>query len=265
MGKAVFPGLSRVLTRMRADYRDRVDTGRGRALAWLDSMVFDHGFLRLVIYRRRLVTRGIYRSDQPNPWHLRAAARDEAAAEIERRRQEAEAEARRTGEAQGRDEGRRQGREEVLASLAPQFEAVTEGWRAALGDWAQWRETSEQQMRRDVIALALAIARKVVLRHVRLEPDLVVEQVHEVLSLVGRPTALEVIIHPEDRPLVEEAMANLAQDLGGDRHVSLRDDPEIARGGCIVRTAGGEVDATIDGQLDRIAATLLPESDGSST
>ena len=76
MGKAVFPGLSRVLTRMRADYRDRLDTGRGRALAWLDSMVFDHGFLRLVIYRRRPVTRGIYRSDQPNPWHLRAAARD---------------------------------------------------------------------------------------------------------------------------------------------------------------------------------------------
>lgn len=76
MGKARFLALTRAQARMRDRYRDNMDRRGSRAWAWFDSLVFDHAFLRLVIYRRRRVTASVFRSDQPNPWHLRKAARD---------------------------------------------------------------------------------------------------------------------------------------------------------------------------------------------
>jgi len=46
--------------------------------------------------------------------------------------------------------------------------------------------------------------------------------------------------------------------LGVCEHADLREDVAVGRGGCVVRSARGSIDATIETQLERIAATLLP-------
>jgi flagellar biosynthesis/type III secretory pathway protein FliH len=40
----------------------------------------------------------------------------------------------------------------------------------------------------------------------------------------------------------------------------LAEDEAIGRGGCVVATADGHIDATLRTQLDRIVQTLLPGS-----
>jgi flagellar biosynthesis/type III secretory pathway protein FliH len=46
------------------------------------------------------------------------------------------------------------------------------------------------------------------------------------------------------------------------KHVELIDDPAVAPGGCRILTRHGEVDAEIEGQLDRVIAELLPGDAG---
>jgi flagellar biosynthesis/type III secretory pathway protein FliH len=40
----------------------------------------------------------------------------------------------------------------------------------------------------------------------------------------------------------------------------LRDDPLVERGGCVLSTGKGVIDATLEKQIERIADVLLPNS-----
>jgi flagellar biosynthesis/type III secretory pathway protein FliH len=90
--------------------------------------------------------------------------------------------------------------------------------------------------------------------------------VRSVLATVIRPTEAVLAVSPEDRPLVDAALGGLIAQFPAIRNVSLQDDPRLARGSCVARMrdpetaglGGGEVDASLQTQLDRIVAVLLP-------
>lgn len=200
---------------------------------------------------------------------LRAEAAREAArivqqAQVEAARLRAEAETlgREKGERRGREEGLARGADEgraaAFADALEQLRALAAGWTAALERWERDRADLLAAARDDVLTLALAIARRVIHRTIQHDPGVVVDQLREAVTLVARPSALTVRIHPEDRPALEAALPGLLARVKAGAHVTLVDDAAIARGGCAVGTAGGTVDASIDRQLDRIAEALVP-------
>jgi hypothetical protein len=112
--------------------------------------------------------------------------------------------------------------------------------------------------REDVVALATAIAEKVIFRAIAADPTIIEDQLAEALALLVRPTSVVVAIHPDDRAVVEAVLPELCERLPQCEHVRLVEQDELARGGCIVRTQGGQIDASIEQQITRIAATLVP-------
>ena len=64
-------------------------------------------------------------------------------------------------------------------------------------------------------------------------------------------------MHPRDRAAIEQILPEISAALGQSVHVHLHEDAAIGRGGCVVATINGHVDATIAMQLDRLAAALL--------
>jgi type III secretion system HrpE/YscL family protein len=103
--------------------------------------------------------------------------------------------------------------------------------------------------------LALAICKTAIGEHLKVEPEVVKRlAVHAFReSVVGE--AATVIVHPDDRQTLERSVAQLRRVAGG-AAVSLDTDPSLTRGGCIVRTDFGEVDATIESLLEAVAAHL---------
>ncbi len=196
----------------------------------------------------------------------REAARivDDARAERERLLAGAREEGRAAGRAEGRsaglDEGRAQGRAEAAAAHGATLKVIEDTWRASLQAFAGERERMLQEAQTDVLRLALRLGEKVTRVTLAARPEACVAQVRDVLALIARPTRLEVRVHPDDEPLVREALPALAGALGAGAHAELLTDATIARGGCLVRTpGGGGIDATIETQLDRIARALLAE------
>lgn len=53
----------------------RMDKAWARFFAWLDLLIVDLGLLRLPVNRPEEVVPGIWRSNQPTPWRLRALAK----------------------------------------------------------------------------------------------------------------------------------------------------------------------------------------------
>jgi flagellar assembly protein FliH len=77
--------------------------------------------------------------------------------------------------------------------------------------------------------------------------------------LLSEPTNVKIALHPEDRALIEDMLPRLHQSLQDGVHIGLVDDPALARGGCVLSTKGGDIDASIDTQVRRLAEALLPE------
>jgi flagellar assembly protein FliH len=200
-----------------------------------------------------------------------AGARSEAAAILASARAEAQqlvdgADARghSAGFERGMEEGQRsgeaQGREHAKQLWEQKFQEIASTWVGAVNQWESQRAAMLHEAREDVIRFAYAVAHRVVLRLVQSDPTIVQDQLAEALKLASRPAALEILINPDDRALAEESLPGLMSALGACEHSSIKDDPSITRGGCIIATAGGRVDARIDTQLDRIAAALVPEA-----
>jgi flagellar assembly protein FliH len=168
------------------------------------------------------------------------------------------------GHAEGLDEGRQQGREEgrreVHDEYAPRLQELLDGWNAALAQWQRQRDDMLAAARVDILRFACAFARKIVLRQVELDPAVVQRQLADVLALMCRPSSVRVAVHPDDQPLINDVLDKLVNDITNCDHAWLEEDPAITRGGCVVTTQDGRIDATIETQIDRIVHTLLPDA-----
>lgn len=162
------------------------------------------------------------------------------------------------GMAEGREQGRREGHEQVIAELKPRIESLMRSWMDALQQWEAERTEMILSAREDALAFAVAMGEKVIFRTVQVDGTIIEDQLAEALSLLSQPSRVAVTINPRDRALAEEVLPELLRSLGESSHATIRDDPSVTPGGCVLRTAGGEVDATLETQLDRIVHAILP-------
>ncbi len=189
----------------------------------------------------------------------------EARAERERILAGAREEGLAAGTAEGRLRGEREGRAEghaaALAQSKERLAALESSWRAALADFESRRDAMLREASRHLLTLALRVARRVVHRVIDADPRVAEAQLEAAMSLITRPTRLRVAIHPDDEPAVREALPSLLARFPLAAHVEFVTDPALSRGSCVARSAGGEIDASIDAQLDAIARALIPPRD----
>ena len=180
--------------------------------------------------------------------------RDGAARELAAARAEAEqirAEARLEGLAAGRAEGLEEGRAEAQSAAR----ALAQALAAVLDLGAQTAESVE----RDAIELALALAGKILLATLQIRPELVAEVVQGALRRVAGQRTISIVVNPADLEAVRAALGDLRGQSAAIEHWDLQPDARVQAGGAVVRTAEGEVDATIQTQLERAAEVVLAE------
>lgn len=203
--------------------------------------------------------------------------RKRAEAEAEQIREEARAEARRLtegaeqrgyeagyekGHAEGREAGYQKGHAEALRQAESSLNQLQEAWVNAAKQWDAERREMVQEARQSLLRLAVRMAEKIVRRVPMLEPSVVQAQVEAAIEQVARPCDVKVWIHPEDRPLVKQALPRAVGQLSQSEHISLREDARMERGGCVVDYGTGRIDATLQTQIDRLVEALLPGEGG---
>jgi flagellar biosynthesis/type III secretory pathway protein FliH len=154
-----------------------------------------------------------------------------------------------------RAEGYAAGRAEAMASLAPALEALA---AAVESVHAEHLEATERQERR-AVDLGLALAEKVLAGALAVQPERVVESVRGALRGLVERERLTVLVNPSDLELVLGAMDGLKASLGGIEHMVVEAERRVARGGCVVRTADGDIDAGVDTKLERAREVIESE------
>jgi len=160
---------------------------------------------------------------------------------------------------EGRTAGHAAGRAEAIAEYRQQLDQLQEAWVHAARQWDADRRTMLLEARQSLLALAIQLAEKIVRRVPKIDPSIVVDQVAEAIEYVARPCDVTVRVNAQDRPLLDDAMTQLIDELGQVEHAHLVNDERITPGGCVVTYGAGHIDATLETQLQRVVDALLPD------
>lgn len=114
----------------------------------------------------------------------------------------------------------------------------------------------DQHMAEDLLGLALAISRQVLRQTLALRPELILAVIREVLGQSGQPQQRALLaLHPEDAPLVRAGLGEQLERAGWE----VVEDAGLRRGGCRVRTADCDIDATLERRWQRVVAAIGDE------
>jgi len=111
----------------------------------------------------------------------------------------------------------------------------------------------QRQMAQTLCTSATRIARQAVRSELQSRPELIAIVAQEALdALVLSARHITLRVHPDDHALVADG----AGDLLAARGARLVADPTIARGGCVVESDIGVIDASLDTRWRRASASL---------
>lgn len=117
------------------------------------------------------------------------------------------------------------------------------------------KEKFYKESEKDIIKLVVAIAEKVIGKIVEDRPEVIRDVVRQALerSIGDRIT---VRINPHDYKALTKENVEFRDVLDRTKRLHFKEDDTIAKGGCVVETEVGTIDAQIETQLDAIKKAL---------
>jgi flagellar assembly protein FliH len=164
--------------------------------------------------------------------------------------QQAHAQGYALGRREGHEQGLRAGRLAARTEAAPMIARL----RALFDALAKPIDALDAELERDVVDLAILIARHLVRRELKTRPGEIVGVVREAIAqLPSAARSPRIRLNPDDAELVRSALS--LEDAGVPWRIDA--DPLMTRGGCMVETTTSFVDATVEGRLAAIVARAL--------
>ena len=153
---------------------------------------------------------------------------------------------------QARETGYREGEAAAAQAARARLDGAIDQLGSAVRELAGYRGRLRRDAERDLVGLSIAIARRVLRREVSLDPETVLGVIKAALEKLDAREVCRVRLHPDEVGLLGRRM----EAVGLGRNVELAADSSIARGGAVVETTRGALDATIEGQLQEIERGL---------
>jgi flagellar assembly protein FliH len=105
---------------------------------------------------------------------------------------------------------------------------------------------------KEFIEMIFAIAKKVIHTHLHFEEKAIRDPILSVLELAVGKNEINLKLNPEDLDYVENLRPELFSRFQNLKTIMITSDPTIKRGGCKLESDTGDIDATIETQLEMI-------------
>jgi TolA-binding protein len=135
-----------------------------------------------------------------------------------------------------------------LASSITQLEAVAHGLL--------------DQARLDLLELAVKIAAKVIGAELQARPQALVGLIRSALEAAAPSGQVTLQLHPKDHAMLSKRGPQVLGRLPANISIQLAANEAVDRGGVIIASAAGRVDATIAKRLQRVGAQLTELAEG---
>jgi flagellar assembly protein FliH len=150
------------------------------------------------------------------------------------------------------EQGFRQGEEAARQAMIAQLSPVLSAFQQATAEITHLRAAVLQQAEEDVITLAFQLARKVIQREVLEHREVLATTLRRALAHVVEQDQVVVRVHPDDMNYATVVKEELGPALGDIKTLSIQSDTHVGRGGCLVESSLGIIDARIEAQFEEL-------------
>ncbi len=157
------------------------------------------------------------------------------------------------GEKAGMESGER-----MFRSVVQTFMEATEGLK-------QIQREFYKRVEGEILDLVMATTRKVVQKEVDSEKDTVLGILKEAIGKTIDRENIRVRINPSDYDFIHGHKPEIVQANDGIRQLVIEKDESVSRGGAIVETDYGTIDASIDRRLDEVEKNMRRQLSGADT
>ena len=107
-----------------------------------------------------------------------------------------------------------------------------------------------------IVQLAIHTAEKILEEKLQEQPKLFMHIVKSALKEIKNQSVISIYLHPVNYEIVLEQKAELKRILENDTKLSIYINEELAENACIIEHPFGQIDATVDTQLEQIRSAL---------
>ena len=169
------------------------------------------------------------------------------------------AEGRAAGLAQGNEDGKNSGHEAALAENRDAMQKLIATLTGAVNALETSRDDLENNALREVVELSFAVARRVTKRQAAIDPRVMCENLRSAMALAVHAADMRIAVNPAQIQTLKSVLPELQLSWPALKHVELLTDDAIEPGGVRLFSRQGQVDGTLESQLDRVIHELLPE------
>ncbi len=174
---------------------------------------------------------------------------------LEKQKSESEEKARREferGRSEGEAEGARKGKEEARREFDSRIGELSETTVSFIERFESSRRRIYAESHHTLLRLAFAVARKILDTELSTNDDIVLSTIRKAVSYIADRDNLRVRVAEEDYEVVSrnEAFWKSVTDRLGDMRITA--DPRVDKGGCVIESNAGDVDARVGVQYDEL-------------
>ena len=144
------------------------------------------------------------------------------------------------------ESGFRQGEKAGGEIAEKKMEAVMRRYGDSIQELGKAKSGLYCQVEREVVRLAVEVAKKIVHREIQVDPEIVQTLVRVALDHAAERSVTTIRVSPIDHKFLVEKHPGWEKEADGGREVVLIADKGIERGGCLLQTDCGEIDARIE-------------------
>ena len=154
------------------------------------------------------------------------------------------------------ERGRREGEEALGVQLVRQRGELLELQNGALDSLQHIIPRLTSECERELIGLAIEVAQKLI-AGLPISSEMVEAVVREALAQVEESAGFTVHLHPEDMALLEKVNSPLLLPRGGMDRVNFQSTDTVSRGGCLVHTRFGTIDARRETKIELLQKAMF--------
>ncbi len=150
------------------------------------------------------------------------------------------------------ESGFRQGEKAGLEIAEKKLEATMRRYSESIMEIGRLKPTLYARAERDVVKLALEVAKKLVHREVHVDREIIQTLVKVALSHVATKSPVTVRLHPADYSYMLEQRSAGNRPGESEQDLVLLADKSIERGGCLIQSESGDIDARIKEEFHEV-------------
>ena len=153
------------------------------------------------------------------------------------------------------ERGRQEGEKALSEQLMRQRRELLELQQGVLESLRQAIPQVVRETESVLVSLAAEVAYKLV-GELAITPEMIEIAVRQAVRQVEQTTDFEVLLHPEDLEMLQRANAPMLLPSGNQERMRFGTAPNVTRGGCLVNTRFGVIDARRETKIELVKEAL---------